>query len=576
MASYRERIHPAVPEALEALQQGRISRREFLRVATLLGLSVPTTFSLAACAPTTPAAESPKPSGASAAAAPASTPGVAAVPASTAIKRGGTLRVGMQVQAMDDPARLAWVTQSNIAREVGDYLAETLADNITRPSLLQKWEASDDLKTWTLYLRPDVKWSNGDSLTTDDVVFNFKRWLDPNVGSSVLGLFKGFLTANDIEVKDPKTVILHLAKPKLDVPENLYHYPAMIMHRSFNGDITSPKNPTTGPFTIQSFEAGQRCRLVRRDGYWQQGTDGKPLPYVDAIEFTDLGDDKTPYATALLDGKLDTFYSPSAENFKELKGNSKVNFYSVTSGEANVIRMRADQDPWKDNRVRTALKLCQRRQAMLDQAYFGEGKIGTDSHVSPAQPEYYPIEPAQYDPAKAKQLLADAGFPNGIQVSLAVGNLWSDHLTMAQALQEDAKAAGFDIKIDTMPGTAYNGIWTQTNFGITLWTHRPLAVMLLAVAYTADDSGNPVPWNETHWVDKEFNELLTKAQGTLDVEARKQQMQKIEQIMIDRGPVGTPFFKNKWAVAAKTVQGLTAHPSGYNFFRQVWIDPSKA
>ena len=142
--------------------------------------------------------------------------------------------------------------------------------------LLESWSASGDLRTWTLNLREGIKWTNGDEFVADHVKFNFGEWLNPDVGSSILGLWEGFLTMDGVEVVDDYTVKLNLVAPLLAVPENLFHYPAQIMHPSFDGDITSGKNASTGPYVIDEFVVAERVRAVSRlsngdKGYWQEG-----------------------------------------------------------------------------------------------------------------------------------------------------------------------------------------------------------------------------------------------------------------------------------------------------------------
>ncbi|MFM7175449.1 MAG: ABC transporter substrate-binding protein, partial [Caldilinea sp.] len=193
------RIHPLALTAVEKLQRGRINRREFLRYTTLLGVSVGTAYALAGCAP---------------AAAPAS---VGAPAAAGGITRGGTLRKGMLIQQIDHPARLSWVEGSNAIRLVNEYLTETGPDNITRPSLLESWEASDDVKTWTLKLRQGIKFNNGDDLTADDVLYSFSQWLDPEVGSSMLGLLSYLDGMNSVEKVDDYTIRLNLASANIGV-----------------------------------------------------------------------------------------------------------------------------------------------------------------------------------------------------------------------------------------------------------------------------------------------------------------------------------------------------------------------
>jgi peptide/nickel transport system substrate-binding protein len=577
-----ERVHPYIPEVYDMLKTGRVSRREFLRMATLLGMSVGAATIAAQCgapAPAQPEAPAASSGGGEAAApteeaAAAVAPTEAAVAAAGAIKRGGTMKVGIQIPAVDHPARFSWVTDSNEFRLIFEYLTETDKDNITHPYLLESWQASDDLKTWTLNLRKGIKWTNDDEFTSEDVLFNFKEWLNPDVGSSILGLWEGALTSNDIEVVDDYTVKLNLAQPKLDVPESLFHYPAQIMHRSFDGDITSGKNPSTGPYVLEEYKVGERVIIKAREGYWQMGEDGQPLPYLDGIEFLDLGEDQTAYIAALQGGQIHTIYDLSPDSFLALRDNDQFHLEPITTAQSRVLRMRVDIEPWNDNNVRLALKKCQDREKILDQAYFGEGALGQDFHVAPVQPEYAPMDIPEYDPEGAKALLSEAGFTaeKPLDVSISVGTGWTNIPVYIETLQEDAKAAGINVTLDTMPNSAYWDLWTETAVGVTPWTHRPLAVMLLPLAYIADSEGNPVPWNESRWVDEEFSTLLQKAQGTLDVEARRAIMADLQRIQGERGSIAIAYWQNIWRVSNPGFQNLGIHPTDYYLWREVWYD----
>ncbi|WP_129673614.1 ABC transporter substrate-binding protein [Candidatus Chloroploca sp. Khr17] len=556
------RIHPGIEQAQTQLQQGRISRRDFLRVATLLGASLPFASVLAACG-----------GGTTTTAPPPVDPVAPAEPTLGAIKRGGVLRVGIAVQAVDHPARFSWTESANAFRHVFEYLTETDENNITHPLLLESWEASDDLTVWTLNLRQGIKWTNGDELVAEHVRYNFGEWLNPDVGSSILGLWEGFLTIDGVEVVDDYTVRLNLSAPKLDVPENLYHYPAVIMHPSFNGDVKTGTNPSTGPYTLTEYVVDERAKFTRREDYWQLGEDGDPLPYLDAVEFIDLGTDRTSYVAAMQTGAIHTMYEPNVENYLSLRDDPNIVVYSVDTSQARVLRMRVDQEPWSDNRVRTALKMCQDREQILSVAYNNEGLIGHDVHVSPVQPEFAPMDTPAYDPEGAKALLAEAGFPDGLSFNLSVGTGWTDVVSYAETLQQDAQPGGFNITLDTMPNNAYWDIWTETTVGITPWTHRPLAVMLLPLAYIADEAGNPVPWNETRWVDEEFSTLLRQAQGTLDIEARRSIMADLQRIQNERGPVAIAVWQRVWEVFNPAFQGVVAHPTLHNQWLRVWYDP---
>ncbi len=568
-----EGIHPYIPEAYDQLKQGRISRREFLRMATLLGMSVGVATLAAACG--APATEEPAvPDDPIAPDEPAATEAPAGGP-----KRGGTMRVATQVPAVDHPARFSWVYDANQFRHVFEYLAETDGNNVTHPQLLESWEANADLTVWTLKLRQGIKWTNGDEFVADHVKFNFGEWLNPDVGSSILGLWEGFLTIDDVEVVDDYTVRLNLAAPMLAVPEQLFHYPAQIVHPSFDGDVTSGKNPSTGPYVIDEYVVAERMRVVSRvangdEGYWQMGEDDKPLPYLDAIEWVDLGNDQTAHVAALQGGQVDDIYSPSADTFLALRNDSNVNVTPIGTSRTVVLRFRVDQEPWTNNNARLAVKMCQDRQKIMDQAFFGEGLLGHDCHVSPVHPEFAPMDVPEYDPEGAKALLAESGL-EGLAFDIAVGTGWPEIVAYAETLQEDAKAAGIEITLNPMPNSAYWDLWTEAAVAITPWTHRPLAVMVLPLAYIADSEGNPVPWNESRWVDDEFSTLLKQAQGTLDVEARRAIMADLQRIQIERGSIAIAWWKNSWAVSSPAFQNVEAHPTEYNLWREVWYDPDK-
>ncbi len=182
-----EKAHPAIPDAYDKLAQGRISRREFMRFATLLGMSAATASIAAACA---------APGGGEAAvvdptAAVSDETGQSVAPNTSGIRRGGRITKSMQLQLLDHPARLSWLEGANVVRQISEYLTETGSDNVTRPYLLDRWEASDDVKIWDLYLKQGVTFNNGDELTTEDVYFTFQQWLDDerwlfNVGLAFL------------------------------------------------------------------------------------------------------------------------------------------------------------------------------------------------------------------------------------------------------------------------------------------------------------------------------------------------------------------------------------------------------
>lgn len=571
MSEDLEKIHPYLPKLLAHLRAGKVDRREFLRTSTLLGLSAGAAFTLAGCeekkkeeqeqsqAPAQPAQETQQ----------------AAAPAESVI------RVGMRVPALDNPHTYSWVYDSNIARQANDYLTRTGYDNITRPWLLEKWEASADLKTWTLILKKGIKWSNGDELKADDVIWNIKHWLDESVGSSIVGLMKGYMLAeydtgqkddagnpkmgtklwsdNAVEKVDDYTIRLNAKAPQLAVPEHLFHYPALILHPSENGKF-GINSIGTGAYTMVEYEVNKKAVLKRRDGYW-----GK-APAIETIEFIDLGDDPAASVSALASKQIHGLYEASTSQYAALQKMEHVNLYQVSTGQTAVARMQPIHDTWKDARVRKAMKLAIDTEKVLQVAHLGLGSPGEHHHVAPIHPEYAKLEFMKQDIEGAKKLLADAGLPNGFETEIFAKKDPDWEAQAVQAMAEMWKQIGVNVKINVLPSSQYWEIWDKETapFAFTTWTHRPLGVMVLGLAYRTG-----VPWNESKWSNKTFDELLSKAEGLLDVEERRKVMVDIEKLMQEEGPIVQPIWRAVFTGFDKRVKGFQIHPTLY-LFAEEW------
>ncbi len=547
--------HPMIPEVVNDFKKGKMDRREFLRTTTLLGVSATAAYAMAS-----------------------SILGKTILPdfISTANaaeqKMGGVIRYGMVVQEMADPATFSWTEKANVARHIIEYLVETGPDNITRPSLAEKWEASDDLKTWTFYLRKDVKWSNGDDFNADDVVFNFTRWLDPKTGSSNLGLFNAMLEETGekddkgnpvkrmikdaVEKVDNHTVQLNLKTPVLSIPENLYNYPTGIVHRNFEkegGNFT--KNPVgTGPYTLTEFKVGELAVLKKRtEPYW-----GGEV-FLDEIRVIDLGSDPGAYLAAIASGQVDVLYELDLTTLEAAKNIPGIKVISTPSTQTGVIRMKVTEKPFDDIRVRKAVQKCCDAQRMLDIAHQGLGIVAEHHHVATIHPEYFALPPYKQDIEGAKKLLVEAGYPDGIELSCNVGNTngpWEQN--SVAVLKEDAAKAGINIKINVMPSAQYWDVWTKAPLSLTSWTHRPLGTMVLGLAYRAG-----VPWNESSYNNPEFDAALDEAEATLDVEARRAKMEKVEKILQDDAVLVQPFFRSVFTAIRDNVVGFEMHPTRY-------------
>jgi peptide/nickel transport system substrate-binding protein len=551
--------HVLIPTLKRQLVDRQIDRREFLRYATLLGLAVPAADAFVR-----------KVTGQS----------LVTPAAAQNLPRGGVLRLGMRCQDLKSPHTYSWVESSNSARQVLDYLTITGPDNVTRPGLVEKWEASPDLKTWTLRLRRSVKWHNGRPFTADDVVWNLKHALDPKTGSSMVGLVKGFLLeefetgdkddkgnvkkstrlwdASAIQKVDTHTVRLTGKTPQLAVPEQLFHYPMLIVDPTDNGEFKVGSNGT-GAFTLVESEVGRRQVLKARKDYWGGG------PNLDEIQFIDLGDDPAAAVSALASKQVDGLYAADITQLDALQKLSHAQMYQVPTAYTATARVQPVK-PFDDKRVRQALRYAIDSNTILQIAHKGLGQPGEHHHVSPVHPEYAKLPPFQRDVARAKKLLADAGYPGGIDTEIVCRPQPGWELLAVQAMVEQWKEAGIRVKINVMPSTQFWEVWTKVPFGFTTWAHRPLGVMSLALAYRTG-----VPWNESKYSNPEFDRLLGIAEGTIDVTARREIMAQLERILQEDGPIVQPVWRGIFTFMDKRVQGFKAHPSLYIFGHQLAI-----
>ncbi len=551
----RTKDHDGLSKLKSQFNDGKMSRREFIRYSTLLGLSATTAYSMVGMVAPRPVAAADMP-------------------------KGGTLRIAMRTVQIATPHTFQWIYDSNQARGTIEYLTKTGHDNVTRPYLVERWEASEDLKTWTMHLRK-VKWHNGRDFTADDAIWNIAHCLDPNTGSSVLGLMKGYMLeeydtgeknddgsakmstrlwdANALEKVDDHTFRMNLRVPQVAIPEHLFHYPLPMIDPEEGGNF-GPGSNGTGPFDLVEQIVGERAVLRARKDYWGDG------PYLDELHYIDLGDDASAVVGALASKQVHGQYLGDVGQLDVLKSLPHLKLYDALTAATGVARVQVDRPEFADPRLRKAMRLAVDTPWVLELGHRGLGAPGEHHHVCPIHPDYKELPFMARDVEAAKQLLAEAGYPDGFDTEIACLKDPAWELQTVQALVEQWKEANIRVNINVMPSAQFWDVWDKVPFGFTAWAHRPLGFMVLALGYRSG-----VPWNESHFNDEEFDTLLTKAEGTLDIEERREILGQIQMIMQERGPMTQPLWRSTFTFYDQSVVGFRLHPTSYIFGEELGI-----
>ena len=532
------------------LSDGRLDRREFVRYSALLGISATTAYAVAGkitgedFAPKAVAQDMPV---------------------------GGNIKIAMRVYVVDNPHTFSWVIDSNIVRQVCGYLTRTGTDNVTRPDLLEGWEASDDLLTWTLNVRQGVKWHDGRDFTAEDVAWNINRVLDPETGSSVLGLMKGYMMNDDgsgqwadnaVEVVDDHTVRLNTRSANIAIAEHLFHYPLLMLDPAENGVFGIGSNGT-GAYTLTEHVVGERAVLQNANNATWHGEG----PYLDTITFIDLGDDASAAIGAIASKQVHAVDQGDIVQLDAYKAMPHVTVNPANTAQTAVARVQVDAEPFTDARVRKAMRLAIDTPSVLQAAHRGLGAAAEHHHVAQIHPDYAELPFMSRDVDAAKALLAEAGHADGIDLEIVCKKDPAWELLAVQAMVEQWKEAGINVDINVLPSDQFWEVWAQVPFGFTSWTHRPLGFMVLGLAYRSG-----VPWNESHYANADFDAKLTKAEGILDIDARREVIAELEMIMQEDGPIVQPLWRAIYNVADTRVQGYIMHPTSYIFGETLALD----
>lgn len=468
----------------------------------------------------------------------ASTTGQRAV---AAPQRGGHLRIGLAGGTSSDSLDPS-VTQVDsgflVLGASKSTLIEIAPNGDVVPLLAERWEPSDDLTRWVFDIRAGATFHSGKTVTAEDVVasLNLHRGdASTSPGKSILGAI------TDIRTDGTNRVVISLDSPNVDFPSLLRTDYFVILPSRDGTVIDRATMDGTGPYVLEGFEPGQHMRFVRNPNYWDLDNQA----HLDSAEALIIPD-AAARMNALRSGQVDLINAVDLKAVDLLRRVPGIRIENIPTGLYYSFSMMTDVAPFNDINVRKALKYAINRQELVDKVLLGYGTVANDHPLSPRSKYFNPNLPQrEYDPDQARFHLREAGLES-LEVPLSVAEIGFPGSPMAGVLYAAAAAtAGITVTVTREPDDGYfGGVWLTKPFTAAYWNEPITPDVTLTAAFASNS-----PYNDTHFNNPRFDELLINARRTADDATRIGMYHEMQQIIYEDGGLLNPMFANYvWAM----------------------------
>jgi len=535
---------------IDEFAAGRLSRRDFIRRGTVVGISVPLLGSiLAACGSS---GTSSAPSGGSTATG----------------KAGAVIKAGIITPtAAINPVTVADQGGLDMLAQTGEYLCLSSQTLTLQPVLATSWSPNSKADVWTFKIRQGVKFHNGQPLTADDVVYTYQLQTDPKGKSNALSAFGGVLVPSGVKKVDDSTVEFHLLAPNGNFPylTSSDNYNMIILPKGYDPAKWQSTFLGTGPFKFGSYMPNSGATFTRNEAYWGK----KALPSQTVFTFYDQ---QEPLVLALTGSNIDVVGQFAVTGGEELLTGS-YNVIKLKSSAHRQLSMRNDQAPFTDPRVRQAIALSLNRPQIVQALFKGYADVGNDSPFAPVFPSTNTSVPQRaQDIAKAKSLLSAAGHPSGFSTQL-VTERFVEIPQYAQIIAESAKAIGVNITLQVQNQSAYygkatfgNSPWLDATMSLVDYGHRSVPnVFMTAPLQTTNATAGTGAWNAAHFKNPQYDKLVTQYIAAADPSTQKSLAGQIETLLLDQTPIVFGYFYNYLTATAQGVTGVYPTAIGHLF-----------
>ncbi len=433
-----------------------------------------------------------------------------------------------------------WDPSASTSQEIPRVVYDNVMQGLVRfdrngeivPALATSWETSEDGLTWTFHLREGVTFHDGSAFDAADVVEKFERAIDPESGHTNAQYYEAIAS---IEAVDDHTVVFHLSRPSSSLLYNLAR-PDSVINPSGTAETQRSQPVGTGAFVFAEYVPGSHVRLERFADYWEEG-----LPYLDSAEFRIVSDPNARFA-ALQAGDIDLIgVALLPEQFQQVQANPALKGTQGSATAEITLALNNAVEPLDDPRVRQAITHAIDKNAIVQGAMFGLGTvIGT--HMSPAENYYVDLtDTYPYDPERARELLAEAGYPDGFTVRFELPEPYNIERRTGEVIAQQLAQVGIDVELSVVEwATWIERIFLGGDYDMTIIGHsEPRDINVYA---------NPGYYY--HYDNPRIGELLDEAEAALTQEEANAKYQEIARIIAEDA-VNVWVFSSPYLVAAQ-------------------------
>ncbi|MGW6458432.1 ABC transporter substrate-binding protein [Streptomyces sp. NPDC055078] len=475
-------------------------------------------------------------------------------------RRGGTLRVGATsggsadtLDAQSPLTTMDFLRAGALFEQLVQMNAESGAPEMV---LAESIEANAKATEWTIRVKPGITFHNGKALTAADVLHSLRR-IEKNKSPGLITM--GPLDLAAARVMDQRTLRIPFDAPYAIFPEGLAGvFATRIVPQDYD-----PKKPVgTGPYRFGSFTAGQESRFPRFDNYWKNGQ-----PYLDELVIINFADE-TAQVNALQSGQVDIVNQLSSTSVKLVESAGGRVVVSKTRGFVP-FTMRVDQAPFKDVRVRQALRLLVDRKEYNEQVFGGLGAIGNDTFGAIDAAYEGAVPQREQDLAQARSLLRAAG-QTDLQVELFASAIGPGALAGASVFAAQAEKAGVRVRIRTQdPTQFFSQSYSKVPFALSFWNVG--SYLTMAQQGMAKDA----PFNEIHQTDALWQRTYNRALATADPAVRGELVQELLKFDHEQGgyiiPVHFPGIEGMASRVGGVTENVTGLPINGSSWQGVWL-----